>query len=778
MNGNVKKPVLSPEELKKLLVPEAPVVIPRLGNWWQWVNLALLFLTLEVAVYSIERAQWIYPQPAFTLLLFLSMLLVWLLVVARLHWALTHGIAVVTGVLVTIWQSIILLPGTHSIGHLFNVFQLWWQGSAGALLPEEQKVVFAAVLTLLTWLLGYLATWFVLRKNNPWVAICLGALILIANLSNLPARYYFFFPAFFIAAVFLIIQTRIAGQFVRSGRGSGYSFKSVIYLFASLVCIISLAASLAWYSPQARASGLQSYISARFTWKQNLTDSKINIFNVIPAKQVMNTSSTLKEVDFEKGWNQGQTLHFTIKSDRPAYWPIDIYDSYTAQGWINGPTTSQLVDAKKPFTDLGPNLDDVMNYEVTTEINTDVLAVAGNFVASSEPVQVHQNAAGDVTEVTIPRILAPGEHYTVETVLPNPTADQLAAAGTGYPQNILDSYLQLPANYSPEVQALSENVTAAAATPYEKARAVVKYLSAFPYQAIINAPPAGSDGVAYFLFQQKSGFCLYFASAMAVMLRSVDVPTRLVVGYLPGDPGSVPGTYLVRDWHYHAWAQVYFPGYGWVNFEATPGGGGGSGSQVSAQTSLVSVPAIRDLPQWNVWNYPLPSGSIPPGSAPPLYPTASPTKYHSSEFFFARALGRTIAVFIFVVLLLGVLFALFVITRRVFNRRLWFVDRDDLAYTTYAGLCRLAALAKITPHPQQTPLEFAAELKAALPEETENIDTLIRAYQENRFGNREGKPALYQEAQLLKARRVLYDKLLRLMGKRTWGLKIFTPGGN
>ncbi|MGD1118507.1 MAG: hypothetical protein ABR886_03380 [Dehalococcoidales bacterium] len=499
MNGNVKKPVLSPEELKKLLVPEAPVVIPRLGNWWQWVNLALLFLTLEVAVYSIERAQWIYPQPAFTLLLFLSMLLVWLLVVARLHWALTHGIAVVTGVLVTIWQSIILLPGTHSIGHLFNVFQLWWQGSAGALLPEEQKVVFAAVLTLLTWLLGYLATWFVLRKNNPWVAICLGALILIANLSNLPARYYFFFPAFFIAAVFLIIQTRIAGQFVRSGRGSGYSFKSVIYLFASLVCIISLAASLAWYSPQARASGLQSYISARFTWKQNLTDSKINIFNVIPAKQVMNTSSTLKEVDFEKGWNQGQTLHFTIKSDRPAYWPIDIYDSYTAQGWINGPTTSQLVDAKKPFTDLGPNLDDVMNYEVTTEINTDVLAVAGNFVASSEPVQVHQNAAGDVTEVTIPRILAPGEHYTVETVLPNPTADQLAAAGTGYPQNILDSYLQLPANYSPEVQALSENVTAAAATPYEKARAVVKYLSAFPYQAIINAPPAGSDGVAYFL---------------------------------------------------------------------------------------------------------------------------------------------------------------------------------------------------------------------------------------------------------------------------------------
>jgi len=72
VNGNLKKPPKIPDRVKKLLMPETPPVsIPRLGNWRTWVNLVLLFLALEVAVYSIERAQWISPQPAFTLVLFL-----------------------------------------------------------------------------------------------------------------------------------------------------------------------------------------------------------------------------------------------------------------------------------------------------------------------------------------------------------------------------------------------------------------------------------------------------------------------------------------------------------------------------------------------------------------------------------------------------------------------------------------------------------------------------------------------------------------------------------
>jgi hypothetical protein len=246
VNDNLKKPVAVSDRLKRALAQEAPPApVPRLGNWRTWLNLFLLFLTLGVAVFSIERAEWLMPQPAFTLVLFLSMLFVWLLVIARLPGWVMHIVAPLTGVLVTAWQSIVILPGGHTFNHLLTVLRSWFQES-GTLLPGEEKVVFALVITFLVWLTGYLGTWFVLRKHNAWVAIALGAVVIIVNLSNLSAGFYYFFPAYFIAAVFLVIQTRIAAQYVKTGRGSGYTGKSLLFLFGPLICIVVLAASLAW----------------------------------------------------------------------------------------------------------------------------------------------------------------------------------------------------------------------------------------------------------------------------------------------------------------------------------------------------------------------------------------------------------------------------------------------------------------------------------------------------------------------------------------------------
>jgi hypothetical protein len=414
-----------------------------------------------------------------------------------------------------------------------------------------------------------------------------------------------------------------------------------------------------------------------------------------------------------------------------------------------------------------------MKYEVTSGMITDVLLTTGNFVSSSSPVLVQKGSGGDIIEITASRLLSPGEHYTVQTVVADPTVQELSAAGENYPRSVSDIYLQLPSGFSDDVRLLSENVTAGAPTPYDKVLAVVNYLSTFPYETEITAPPEGADGVSYFLFTQQGGFCLYFASAMAVMLRSVDVPTRLVVGYLPGDPGKERGTYLLRDSQYHAWTQVYFPGYGWVNFEATPGGGGGS--QVSVQAPLVSTPAIRELPQWNVWNYPLQPPKNNTG-APPQVNASTESNSWSGLLPFAGELGRVLVIIIGIVLVLALLALVVLAIRRVFYRQLWQVDREALAYTTYSKLCQLASLAKLSPRPQQTPLEFAAELKTALPDEADAIDNIVRVYQENRFGHREAKMGLYQEAQILKSRRLIFNRLLRWIGKRLWGLKYLTTG--
>jgi transglutaminase-like putative cysteine protease len=117
---------------------------------------------------------------------------------------------------------------------------------------------------------------------------------------------------------------------------------------------------------------------------------------------------------------------------------------------------------------------------------------------------------------------------------------------------------------------LSETITKEAKSPYDKVIAIKQYLSQMHYSRQVEAPPQDVDRVDYFLFTQKSGDCVYFASAMTVMLRSVGVPSRLCIGYVPGEWNEATGNSNIRAKHSHAWPEVYFPDYGWIQLEAVP----------------------------------------------------------------------------------------------------------------------------------------------------------------------------------------------------------------
>jgi transglutaminase-like putative cysteine protease len=120
------------------------------------------------------------------------------------------------------------------------------------------------------------------------------------------------------------------------------------------------------------------------------------------------------------------------------------------------------------------------------------------------------------------------------------------------------------------VRELAADTVARLDNPYDKADAIEKFLRNYQYNQNIAAPPAGRDGVDYFLFDLKEGYCDYYASTMVVMLRAVGVPARFVVGYTPGqikaqnelDEGLEQ--YRVLERNAHAWPEVYFPSYGWI----------------------------------------------------------------------------------------------------------------------------------------------------------------------------------------------------------------------
>jgi hypothetical protein len=142
----------------------------------------------------------------------------------------------------------------------------------------------------------------------------------------------------------------------------------------------------------------------------------------------------------------------------------------------------------------------------------------------------------------------------------------LRAAPTDYPPGV-EKYLQLPDSLPERVRTVSAEVTAGAQTPYDKAVAVETYLRNLTYQTNVTPPPPDRDWVDYTLFDQQAGYADSYATAMAVMLRTVGVPTRVVTGFAPGTFDENQGAYVVHESEAHAWVEVFFPRLGWINFE-------------------------------------------------------------------------------------------------------------------------------------------------------------------------------------------------------------------
>ena len=137
------------------------------------------------------------------------------------------------------------------------------------------------------------------------------------------------------------------------------------------------------------------------------------------------------------------------------------------------------------------------------------------------------------------------------------------------PNVIQRKYLRLPADTDPRIRSLAQEITANAATAFDKAAFVETYLKKnYRYTLELTWQP-GRQPISTFLFNAKTGHCEYFASSMAILLRAAGVPTRLVNGFLMGDYNPVGDDYIVRQSDAHSWVEVYVDGQ-WVEFDPTP----------------------------------------------------------------------------------------------------------------------------------------------------------------------------------------------------------------
>jgi transglutaminase-like putative cysteine protease len=162
-------------------------------------------------------------------------------------------------------------------------------------------------------------------------------------------------------------------------------------------------------------------------------------------------------------------------------------------------------------------------------------------------------------------------HYTVWSQLATPPAEALRAATGNFPEGY-QAYLQLPTEITRRTRELARQIVAGQATEYDKAQAIKRWLDANLTYTLVLADPGTQEPVDFFLFDRKQGHCEYFASAFAVLARTVGIPTRQVNGFLGGEWNEYQGYIAVRAGDAHSWDEVYFPGAGWVTFDPTPPG--------------------------------------------------------------------------------------------------------------------------------------------------------------------------------------------------------------
>ncbi|WP_427133216.1 transglutaminaseTgpA domain-containing protein [Pseudarthrobacter sp. S9] len=222
------------------------------------------------------------------------------------------------------------------------------------------------------------------------------------------------------------------------------------------------------------------------------------------------------------------------------------------------------------------------------------------------------------------------QQYLVMSVAPQLTPELLAQS-SGPVRGVPEQFVRPPANVPEIVRRTADSLTSGVPTPYARAMAIQKYLRSSEFSYSLQSPVQGGyDGnglsvLADFL-TQKSGYCIHFASAMAVMARLEGIPSRIAVGYAPGRATgatvSIPGQGPLPEFEVdardaHAWPELYFQGLGWVAFEPTPSRG-----VVPAYASDVSGPSGASTNENN--DGLIPRDKATPAPAPGLSPVPIP----------------------------------------------------------------------------------------------------------------------------------------------------------
>lgn len=259
--------------------------------------------------------------------------------------------------------------------------------------------------------------------------------------------------------------------------------------------------------------------------------------------------------------------------------------------------TTAIVKGLPLYAGVAPGLrKPTLRYRVIMEpIGTPVLFLADRPLSvSGISGEVILSADGSVTNAEPHGTLAT---YSGESDVREPVVLMSKSDSHDYPAAITEAYLQVPDRLDHRIPDLARKITVSATSNYARARTIETYLKQ-NLGYTLELPGTQADPLANFLFVRKKGHCEYFASSMAIMLRTLGIPSRVVNGFRGGKYNDLNQTYIIRARDAHSWVEVYFPEYGWIAFDPTPGQGDEGSNDAWSRIGLY-MDVAREL--WREW---------------------------------------------------------------------------------------------------------------------------------------------------------------------------------
>lgn len=571
---------------------------------------------------------------------------------------------------------------------------------------SSDNFVFFFLLALLMCAVTFYTAWCLYRYRNAMVAVMPIGITLVVNtfLSNRGMTWIIVYVA--VTMILLMAANLASLQRAWQKKDIDYSTELNFDLSVFAVQVSAVLAIVALVMPSLRTNPIAStwWIYASRPWGEvetlvNRLFSGIN--NPNPDLGTGSKGAFVLGGSFDRSEASPVYMYVATNEYIPApdeaermgepdlgpprhYWRGETWDFYTGRGWDHAEKVAVDRSASQPVIEYS------IPGAITVVQNVEIIAPRADILfATNQPEAVGQAyrymALGDsdFSALYLKRAPLAAVKYTVTSTIPYLGVEDLRRATTQYSQWVQDYYLQLPKSLPERVTELAKQITAKATTPYDKAIAIQEYLRNLPYDPKIKLPSGGTyDAVDYFLFIQK-GYCDYFGTVMAIMLRSVGVPARLATGYLPGLYDYGMNRYEVSEKDGHAWTEVYLAPYGWIEFEPTPG----------------KAPIVR------------PPGSLltnEPFIMPTLLPQATKGSWFSNIHIpINLRFLRAVPVILAVILLASLLWSLW----PLLERRL---ATSNFVVTIYGRMCRYAAWAGLAKPLAETPYEYARSLSDAV----------------------------------------------------------------